>query len=100
MAALSVVHDRIVKTLQDTCLELHSKSANKKAVLGELARTLGSAQAMPRAPAAPTALTELRHRLNSIDDELHSPIGDRRDALQRARASDAVYRCGGAGPQH
>jgi hypothetical protein len=77
MAALSVVHDRIVKVgLQDTCLELHSKSANKKAVLGELARTLGSAQAVPRVPGAPTPLTELRDRLNSISDELHSPIGE------------------------
>jgi hypothetical protein len=77
MAALSVVHDRIVKVgLQDTCLELHSKSANKKAVLGELARTLGSAQAVPRVPSAPAPLTELRDRLNSISDELHSPIGE------------------------
>ncbi len=41
MAALSVVHNRMVKTgLKDTCLELHSRSANKKAFLQELAQTL------------------------------------------------------------
>lgn len=37
MAALSVVHDRLVKAgLHDICLELHSRSANKKSVHGEL----------------------------------------------------------------
>jgi hypothetical protein len=36
MAALSVVHDRLLKVgLRDVCLELHSRSANKKAVLGK-----------------------------------------------------------------
>ena len=45
-------------------------------MLGELARTLGSAQAVPRVPGAPAPLTELRDRLNSISEELHSPIGE------------------------
>jgi hypothetical protein len=76
MAALSVVHDRLVKVgLQDTCLELHSKSANKKAVLAELARTLNGAQAAPHLPDAPRALTEARDRLNEITAALHAPIG-------------------------
>jgi hypothetical protein len=76
MAALSVVHERLVKVgLQDTCLELHSKSANKKAVLAELARTLSAAQAIPNQPGAPTALTEARDRLNAIAQALHAPIG-------------------------
>src|ERR1700757_5431298 len=51
MAALAVVHDRLVKVgLRDVCLELHSRSANKKAVLGELARTITQASAIPKIP--------------------------------------------------
>lgn len=76
MAALSVVHDRLVKTgLRDICLELHSRSANKKAVLGELARTLVAAQSAPPVPPAPVELKAARDQLNTIDDALHQPIG-------------------------
>ncbi|MCP3442001.1 DUF4011 domain-containing protein [Bradyrhizobium sp. CCGUVB14] len=76
MAALSVVNDRLVKVgLRDVCLELHSRSANKKAVLGELARTLSQASVVPGVPGAPTALRESRDRLNSIAEALHRPIG-------------------------
>lgn len=75
MAALSVVHDRLVKVgLRDICLELHSRSANKKAVLAELARTIVAAQAAPEAPAAPFELTAARDRLNDIADALHQSI--------------------------
>jgi hypothetical protein len=76
MAALSVVHDRLVKVgLKDICLELHSKSANKKAVLAELARTLSAAQAIPSRPNDATALTEARDQLNEVAQALHAPIG-------------------------
>jgi hypothetical protein len=76
MAALSVVHDRLVKVgLRDVCLELHSRSANKKAVLEELARTIGAAASVPSAPNAPVALTEARDKLNRIAESLHRPIG-------------------------
>lgn len=76
MAALSVVHDRLVKVgLRDVCLELHSRSANKKAVLAELARTLGAAVAVPAVPGAPIALTEARDKLNLLTEALHRPIG-------------------------
>ncbi|WP_441238503.1 DUF3320 domain-containing protein [Bradyrhizobium sp. 930_D9_N1_4] len=76
MAALSVVHDRLGKVgLNDVCLELHSRSANKKAVLGELARTLSRAGAVPAVPATPTALRESRDRLNDLARALHRPIG-------------------------
>ena len=52
MAALSVVHDRLVKAgLRDVCLELHSRTANKKALAQELGRTLmASARALPGPP--------------------------------------------------
>lgn len=77
MAALSVVHERLVKVgLRDVCLELHSKGVNKKFVLGELARTLSQASAVPHMPGAPTALTENRDRLNDLAALLHRPIGN------------------------
>lgn len=77
MAALSVVHERLVKVgLRDVCLELHSKGANKKSVLGELARTLSQAGAVPGMPGAPAALTESRDRLNDLAAALHRPISN------------------------
>jgi hypothetical protein len=48
MAALSVVHDRLQKVgLGDLCLEIHSRAANKKVFLEELARTLNAGRAAP-----------------------------------------------------
>jgi hypothetical protein len=77
MAALSVVHDRLVKVgLGDVCLELHSRSANKKTVLGELARTIGQAQAVPSMPGERTALLETQDKLNALAEVLHKPIGE------------------------
>lgn len=76
MAALSVVHDRLVKVgLRDICLELHSRTANKKTVLGELARTIAQGTELPAAPAAPTALKEARDRLNMLAEAMHQSIG-------------------------
>ena len=77
MAALSVVHDRLVKVgLRDICLELHSRTANKKDVLAELARTMMRASSVPGMPGAPAALTNARDRLNALAEVLHRPIGD------------------------
>lgn len=77
MAALSVVHDRLVKAgLRDICFELHSRSANKKSVHGELARTLSLAGTVPNLPGTPTALKESRDRLNDLAAALHHPIGN------------------------
>ncbi len=76
MAALSVVHSRLVKVgLRDVCLELHSRSANKKAVNGELARTIAQAGAIPAVPGDPAALRQSRDRLNVIAEALHHQIG-------------------------
>ena len=76
MAALSVVHDRLVKVgLRDLTLELHSRSANKKTVLAELARTLTAGPAVPAMPGAPNDLRAARDRLNDIDAALHAAIG-------------------------
>lgn len=77
MAALSVVHDRLVKVgLRDVCLELHSRTANKKDVLAELARTITKAAAVPAMPGPPALLTKVRDQLNVLADVLHRPIGN------------------------
>ncbi|HBS33432.1 MAG TPA: DUF3320 domain-containing protein [Parvularcula sp.] len=77
MAALSVVHDRLVKVgLRDICLELHSRGSNKKAVLDEFRRTLNSGAAVPAVPAPPDKLKNARDRLNEIARLIHQPIGE------------------------
>lgn len=92
MAALSVVHDRLVKTgLADICLELHSKAANKKAVLAELGRTLAAAGAIPNLPGPPVALKEARDRLNGIASALHSPIGETGETAFTTLARQAYF---------
>ncbi len=75
MAALSVVHDRLEKTgLRDICLELHSRSANKKALALELGRTLtASANARPECD-DPAPLRASRDELNRIAQLLHDPL--------------------------
>lgn len=76
MAALSVVHDRLVKVgLRDLILELHSRTANKRSVLAELGRTLVAGQAIPSRPATPEALRGARDRLNALAEAIHAPIG-------------------------
>tara|TARA_R100001377_G_scaffold85169_2_gene70622 strand:+ start:1298 stop:6019 length:4722 start_codon:yes stop_codon:yes gene_type:complete len=76
MAALSVVHSRLVKVgLSDTCLELHSRSANKKAVVQELGRTLNATQAIPKIPESPAQLLDSRDRLNDLSEAIHTPLG-------------------------
>ena len=87
MAALSVVHHRLVRSgLRDICLELHSRSANKKALAQELGRTLmASASAVPSVADA-AALRQDRDTLNRISDLLHTPFGVSGDTPFRAMA--------------
>lgn len=87
MAALSVVHQRLVRAgLRDICLELHSRSANKKALAQELGRTLtASAAILPAAPDA-GALRQDRDHLNRISALLHSPFGPEGDTPFAAMA--------------
>jgi hypothetical protein len=78
MAALSVVHDRLRRVgLGELCLEIHSRAANKKAFLDELARTLAAGAAAPDLPGDPEALREARDRLNRITALLHEPVPGR-----------------------
>ncbi|WP_296643579.1 DUF3320 domain-containing protein [Roseinatronobacter sp.] len=75
MAALSVVHDRLKKVgLGDLCLEIHSRAANKRALLEELARTLAAGAATPNMPPPPDALRDVRDKLNAVADLLHEPV--------------------------
>ena len=87
MAALSVVHQRLVKTgLGDICLELHSRSANKRAVVQELGRTLSaSAKPLPTANGV-ERLRATRDELNRIADLLHQPLPPTGESPFRAMA--------------
>ncbi len=75
MAALSVVHNRLKKVgLESVCLELHSRTANKKSVIGEISRTLSAGAAIPQMPGSPDDLKQRRDELNAIDKLLHSSL--------------------------
>jgi hypothetical protein len=98
MAALSVVHDRLVRAgLRDICLELHSRTANKKALAQELGRTLmASAKALPGA-ADPARLRATRDQLNQIAALLHEPLPPTGDTPFRA-ISEIVGQIGKEAP--
>jgi hypothetical protein len=98
MAALSVVHDRLVKAgLRDICLELHSRTANKKALAQELGRTLmASAKALPGAE-DPARLRDTRDQLNRITAFLHTPLPPTGDTPFQA-ISDIVGQIGKGAP--
>ncbi|WP_321471524.1 DUF4011 domain-containing protein [uncultured Paludibaculum sp.] len=99
MAALSVVHERLVKVgLRDVCLELHSRSANKKSVLGELARTLSQASAVPGVPGESTSLAESRDRLNDLAAALHRPIGNTGETAYSVLGRQSLFIGGGCPP--
>jgi Protein of unknown function (DUF4011)/AAA domain len=99
MAALSVVHKRLVDVgLADICLELHSKTANKKAVLAELDRTLNAARAIPNMPESPTLLKETRDKLNVIATELHEVDDLSGETAFSALAQQVRYKGLGAQP--
>lgn len=75
MAALSVVHQRLVRTgLRDICLELHSRAANKKALAQELGRTLVAATKPLPVEDDSDALRKQRDTLNRLASLLHTPL--------------------------
>ena len=99
MAALSVVHDRLKKVgLGELCLEIHSRAANKRELLGELARTLAAGASAPEAPPPPDALREARDRLNGVADLLHELVPGHAFTPFRAMAEIARYVGKGAPP--
>ncbi|HEX8693463.1 MAG TPA: DUF3320 domain-containing protein [Longimicrobium sp.] len=77
MAALQVVHDRLVRAgLGDFCLELHSTKANKRAVVKEIARSLDASLQRPRpGESAAARLPGVRDELTAYADAVHTPYG-------------------------
>jgi very-short-patch-repair endonuclease len=76
MEALKVVHRRLQEIdLGAICLELHSRSANKRLVSAELGKTLNGHGTTPDADAEVTGLKDLRDVLNAADKRMHTPIG-------------------------
>ncbi len=70
--------------LRDICLELHSRSANKKALAQVLGRTLmASVDAVPGVSDA-SGLRQNRDASNRISDLLHTPVGASGDTPFRA----------------
>ena len=99
MAALSVVYDRLRKVgLGDLCLEIHSRAANKRELLGELARTLAAGASAPETPPPPDALREARDRLNGVANLLHEPVPGHAFTPFRAMAEIARFVGKGAPP--
>lgn len=76
MAALEVVKRRLDNIgLGDMCLELHSHKANKREVLGQLARTLSLGQPkLSDVQRLAEELTEYRDRLNRHAEIMHTPL--------------------------
>lgn len=78
MAALEVVKRRLDKVgVGDACLELHSHTANKKALLHELKRTMQLGR--PLASGVPFDLsqyTQLRDQLTAYCTAVNEPVGE------------------------
>ena len=78
MAALEVVHRRMVKVgLKDLCLELHSRSANKKVFLQGLAETISRSIGVEAPELDAEELTQVRDKLNSLTNLLHESVPNR-----------------------
>ena len=77
MAALNVVHNRLQKVgLGPICLQLHSRSVNKRLVLAELEETLNQHASAPDDHVETERLHELRDTLNAVDKRMHSAVCD------------------------
>src|SRR5919108_1334849 len=77
MAALDVVHSRLVKAgLGEFCLELHSGKANKRLVMRDIAAALdASLQNVASTRHASTRLPQVRGALSEYVKALHTPFG-------------------------
>ncbi|HEX6037171.1 DUF3320 domain-containing protein [Longimicrobium sp.] len=77
MAALSVVHERLVRAgLGDFCLEMHSTKANKRAVVKEIARSLDASLQQPKpGESVGDRLPGVRHTLTEYAEAVHTPYG-------------------------
>jgi very-short-patch-repair endonuclease len=103
MAALDVVHSRLVKAgLGEFCLELHSTKASKRAVMRSLAAAIdASLQPVATGMQAGSALPGVRSTLNDYVRALHTPHGtlgmtpfDAFGALAQVRGPDQPVETG------
>ena len=77
MAALEVVKRRLDTIhLGDACLELHSHNTNKRAVLGELKRTLDLGRPTARSASNDEVLKLRRRQLNEYSVAVNEPFGE------------------------
>lgn len=78
MAALEVVYNRMCKVgLKDLCLELHSRSANKKIFLQGLAETISKSRGVESPHLDASDLKQARDELNDVANLLHKPLFER-----------------------
>src|SRR3712207_1292992 len=77
MAALEVVHDRLVRAgLGEFCLELHSTKASKREVMRALAAALDASLQSVAAPTTSTQrLPTVRATLTEYAEAVHTPHG-------------------------
>ena len=76
-AALEVVHDRLRRAgLGALCLEIHSRKANKRAVVTSLEQALRFAGDLQVDSNLPSKLAARRDKLNQWSIALHKPIGE------------------------
>ena len=76
LAALQVVHSRLQRVgLSPICLELHSRNANKRAVVEELGRTLNMRPPSLDESNLLDELRSVRDQLNACTTLLHTPVG-------------------------
>ena len=93
MAALNVVHSRLVKARLGTiCLELHSRKATKIQVLGQIKE--GMSDAVPPAWSAKTLsdLEYLQNILRAHSDRLHEPGPNERTPFELMGALALIKR--------
>lgn len=78
MAALSVVHSRLIEAgLGEFCLEMHSAGANKRSVMGKIAEALDASLQLPKAPdSSAPRIGDLRSELTAYSDAVHTPFSD------------------------
>ncbi len=78
MAALEVVYNRMCKVgLKDLCLELHSRSANKKVFFQGLAETISNSRGVESPDLDAEELIKVRDELNKVSNLLHTPLPNR-----------------------
>ena len=77
LAALNVVYSRLKTAgLSAICLELHSRSANKRSVLEEIGKTLASSSSNLSGNDILEKLTRTRDKLNQFAAILNTPFGN------------------------